>query len=338
MPQPIASRVVTDACQITWQYNSQTLASWLSLRTKMADQFFRFTIPPALLESPIPWPGPYLFPGTAVQNQFPHYSPSPIVPLQFTNASPSTSTVSSSESSPKEQQNEQNRNRCPNWSDAETRFLLELWRDSFPITKRRNSAVWDSIANKLNSLLKDQGISRFRTGTQCKARIKYLQDEYKRVKDHNSRSGNNRETFEYYEEIDVVLGCKPNITPKSVLECGLAEDTSTEMGDSEDSPPLNGQADPDDSDAELEQEFAKNLKGKTKRAKKTSRGKAPVAEKLKALPDESNDLAQFLEKSQAKDHKLFERLAEKEAEQELKSQKLMFDTVKEIAKIFKADN
>ena len=42
----------------------------------------------------------------------------------------------------------------------------------------------------------------------------------------------------------------------------------------------------------------------------------------------------FLEKSQSKDHEFFERLAEKEAERELKSQKLMFDCVKEIAKIF----
>lgn len=47
------------------------------------------------------------------------------------------------------------------------------------------------------------------------------------MKDHNSRSENNRETFEFYEEIDEVLGCKPNITPKRVLECGLAEDQTT---------------------------------------------------------------------------------------------------------------
>ncbi|XP_022806343.1 uncharacterized protein LOC111343433 [Stylophora pistillata] len=72
------------------------------------------------------------------------------------------------------------RNRCPNWSDAETRFLLDLWRDSFPISKRRNGAAWESITKKLNGVLKEQGISTFRTGAQCKARMKYLQDEYKR--------------------------------------------------------------------------------------------------------------------------------------------------------------
>ena len=124
--------------------------------------------------------------------------------LRSTSSTPASSTSSgkSNENSPTE--GSVNRNRCPNWSDAETRFLLEIWRDSFPISRRRNSGAWDTIAKKLNNILKEQKISSFRTGVQCKARIKYLQDEYKRVKDHNSRSGNDQETFEYFEEIDEV--------------------------------------------------------------------------------------------------------------------------------------
>ena len=152
--------------------------------------------------------------------------------LRSTSSTPASSTSSgeSSENSPTEGSG--NRNRCPNRSDAETRFLLEIWRDSFPISRRRSSGAWDTIAKKLNNILKEQKISIFRTGVQCKARIKYLQDEYKRVKDHNSPSGNDRETFEYFEEIDEVLGCKLNITPKRVLECGLAaDDTSAKTGD-----------------------------------------------------------------------------------------------------------
>ena len=55
----------------------------------------------------------------------------------------------------------------------------------------------------------------------------------------------------------------------------------------------------------------------------------PAAKKSKALPSEPNNLVDFLEKSQSKDREFLERLAEKEADRELKSQKLMFDTVKE---------
>ena len=46
---------------------------------------------------------------------------------------------------------------------------------------------------------------------------------------------------------------------------------------------------------------------------------------------------EFLEKSHTKEHEFFERLAEREAERELKSQKLLFDAVRDSARILKAD-
>ena len=84
-------------------------------------------------------------------------------------------------------------------------------------------------------------------------------------------------------------------------------------------------------------EFEKSLKPGHKRAK-ASKGKKPAANKSKATSSaETGDLVEFLEKSQTKNHEFFERLAEREAERELKSQKQMFDAVRDIARIFKAD-
>lgn len=100
--------------------------------------------------------------------------------------------------------------------------------------------------------------------------MKYLQDEYMRVKDHNSRTGNDRETFEYLEQIKEVLSCKPNITPKRVLECGLAVDDTRAKTSIHES----------DED-QLEVEFKKTLKPGPKRAK-ASKGKKPAAKKSKA--------------------------------------------------------
>ena len=117
------------------------------------------------------------------------------------------------------------------------------------------------------------------------------------MKDHNSRCGNDRETFEYLEEVDEVLGCKPNITPKRVLECGLAaDDTSAKTGDGEDS--LNAGPSIHESDEDqLEMEFEKTLKPGHKRAK-ASKGKKPAANKSKATSSaETGDLVEFLEKS-----------------------------------------
>lgn len=208
---------------------------------------------------------------------------------------------------------------------------MELWRDNFPISKRRNSTIWDDISKKLNKILRDQGLSNFRTGLQCKARIKSLEDEYKKVKDHNGRSGNNRETFEYYEDMDTVLGCKPNITPKLVVEGGLGEcsasssETNTSFGD-DDAGDLNFDESVDDNGDE-------DGVGPIKK-------KVPTKGKGKGKRKQSSDpssLIEYLEESQKKDHEFFERISQAEGERELKSQKLMMNTITEIAKIFKGD-
>lgn len=95
----------------------------------------------------------------------------------------------------------------PNWSDAEICFLIESWKDHHPISKRQNSAVWESIARELNSLLREQGLASIHTATQWKSKIKNLEDEYKCVKDHNSKRRNDHESFTYYEELNEILGC-----------------------------------------------------------------------------------------------------------------------------------
>ena len=60
------------------------------------------------------------------------------------------------------------------------------------------------------------------------------------------------------------------------------------------------------------------------------------AKKLKASSSaETGDLVEFLEKSQTKDHVFSESLTEREAERELKSQILLVDAMKDIAKINK---
>ena len=120
-------------------------------------------------------------------------------------------------------ENNVGKNRSPNWTDAEIRFLIEIWKEHHPISKRNNSAVWEAVAKELNRILREQGLTTVCTASQCKGKIKNLEDEYKRVKDHNSKSGNNRETFTYYEELNEILGCRPKITPKTVIECGFED-------------------------------------------------------------------------------------------------------------------
>ena len=104
----------------------------------------------------------------------------------------------------------------PNWSDAEIHFLITTWKDHHPISKRHNAAVWESIVKQLNNLLREQGLCPFARHPNANL-LKNLEDEYKRVKDHNNISRNNRETFTYYEDLN-------EITPKAVIEYGFEDD------------------------------------------------------------------------------------------------------------------
>lgn len=104
----------------------------------------------------------------------------------------------------------------PNWSDAEIHFLITTWKDHHPISKRHNAAVWESIVKQLNNLLREQGLCPFARHPNANL-LKNLEDEYKRVKDHNNISRNNRETFTYYVDLN-------EITPKAVIEYGFEDD------------------------------------------------------------------------------------------------------------------
>ena len=139
---------------------------------EMADEFtsntfpFLFTIPPASLDPSVPRPGPYLFHGGGMQNpQSPLLSTNALqfMPATPSSAASSTSTGESSENSPTERS--VNWNRCPNWSDAETRFLLEIWMDRFPIS-RRNSGAWDKVARFCNLNLLSKRL-KFHSENRC---------------------------------------------------------------------------------------------------------------------------------------------------------------------------
>ena len=53
---------------------------------------------------------------------------------------------------------------------------------------------------------------------QCREKIKRLKAEYKQIKSHNNRSGQNRKTCKFLSQLDAILGHRPASTPPAVLE------------------------------------------------------------------------------------------------------------------------
>lgn len=340
--------------------------------------------------NPSPARGPFIFP--AFQNQLWLPQPrsarpdSPAESQISTAMSPyqsASASVAVEDQDSSKENNASTKGRSPNWSDAEIRFLIAIWKDHHPINKRHNSLLWESTAKELNSLLREQGLTSIRMAAQCKAKIKNLEDEYKCVKDHNNKSGNGRETFTYYEELNDILGCRAKITPKTVVECGFEDNNSAipepsveELSESSDNESVRDREEQTLSQALFRREpaakkgkkplastpnsskqkgqksaeagdedvtfsewlFSKSKRGSQTGKKSSSLSNQPPVKRCRKTESSGNaEYFAFLNESQKRDHDFFEKLAEKEAEREMKSQQMMFSMVKEVAKIFKGE-
>ncbi|XP_072291273.1 1-aminocyclopropane-1-carboxylate synthase-like protein 1 [Eucyclogobius newberryi] len=99
--------------------------------------------------------------------------------------------------------------RGSNWTDPEIVELLQLWSDDTIQleleSSLRNQRVFDRIARALQ----ERGI--FRTGDQCREKIKKMRLEYRRIKEnHKTRS------WKFFDVIDRVLTSRPSITYSSL--------------------------------------------------------------------------------------------------------------------------
>ncbi|KAI3371478.1 hypothetical protein L3Q82_024065 [Scortum barcoo] len=106
--------------------------------------------------------------------------------------------------------------RGSNWTDPEIVELLQLWSDeSVQIeleSSLRNQRVFDRIAH----VLREKGI--YRTGDQCREKIKKMKLEYRRIKDnHKMRS------WKFYDVMDRVLANRPAITYSSLGGAVIAQ-------------------------------------------------------------------------------------------------------------------
>ncbi|XP_037623548.1 1-aminocyclopropane-1-carboxylate synthase-like protein 1 [Sebastes umbrosus] len=106
--------------------------------------------------------------------------------------------------------------RGSNWTDPEIVELLQLWSDeSVQIeleSSLRNQRVFDRIAH----ILREKGI--YRTGDQCREKIKKMKLEYRRIKDnHKMRS------WKFYDVMDRVLANRPAITYSSMGGAVIAQ-------------------------------------------------------------------------------------------------------------------
>ena len=102
------------------------------------------------------------------------------------------------------------------WTDSEIYKLIDIWGDQTIQEQlegcRRNREVFE----KISKLMHEAGYDR--TGTQCREKIKKLKVDYRKVKDKNNQTGNNRKDTKFYYAMNEILGTKPTTQPPVVID------------------------------------------------------------------------------------------------------------------------
>ncbi|KAL7387483.1 hypothetical protein ABVT39_024138 [Epinephelus coioides] len=96
------------------------------------------------------------------------------------------------------------------WTNEEVEVLLAFYGNDkiqrgFE-SSRRNEKIYQEISAHLDSL----GIHH--TAKQCREELKKLKQDFKKLKNHNNRSGANRKVNKWYAQLDAILGHRPAYT------------------------------------------------------------------------------------------------------------------------------
>ncbi|KAK6489600.1 trihelix mRNAion factor GTL1-like isoform X1 [Huso huso] len=94
------------------------------------------------------------------------------------------------------------------WDADEVQALVTLWCDRSVQGELASSVRNEKIYAKLAVDLKELGYNR--RLKQCREKIiKKLKQEYKKIKEHNNKSGADHKKGKYYDIMDSVLGHRP---------------------------------------------------------------------------------------------------------------------------------
>lgn len=111
------------------------------------------------------------------------------------------------------------------WSRSATLLLISEYKSrqsQIEAGKKRKNKAFTEISETL----KEHGYHF--NHEQCASRLKTITRAYKNMKDHNSKSGNSRKSYEYEQELNDLYEKRPNINPKFVLSTST---TSTQPKD-----------------------------------------------------------------------------------------------------------
>jgi len=73
--------------------------------------------------------------------------------------------------------------------------------NEFSSGTKRHSKIWDSIASDMNKVDSEIAV----TGKQCQSKMNGMKKMYRKIIDHNSISGNDRKSWQYFEVYYIIF-------------------------------------------------------------------------------------------------------------------------------------
>ena len=106
--------------------------------------------------------------------------------------------------------------RGTTWGEDEVKVLLEIWGDEKIQSEMDGAKRKHPLHEKIATKMKTKGYNR--DADQIKTKIKNLKSTYRSIKDHNNKTGNDKKTSQFYDELDAILGHRPASTPPVILD------------------------------------------------------------------------------------------------------------------------
>ena len=94
------------------------------------------------------------------------------------------------------------------WTDDDVSALLDIYADDaiqgLQLKAVSNAKMYECISQELAAI----GI--IHGAKSCRDKIKKLKQDFKKIKDHNNKSGNGRKTSKWYDRLNALLGHRPS--------------------------------------------------------------------------------------------------------------------------------
>lgn len=194
------------------------------------------------------------------------------------------------------------------WGEEEEKLLVQLWCDKHTrLESRHQRQVWEEIALEISKI-------RQVTSAQCQRKMKYLKDRYKETKIHfRNKTGGERKTSPFYDEIDSALGCRDIVTFSHIEESAPGSSSSSpNSNEKEGGPEDEGSVDKEQFEQSLaafglkRRKERKRQRDKRKRTesaeaqrKEQEEGDALFCESMKKLREQGDKISGVLESSTA---------------------------------------